>query len=131
MESWLKDFNSRMLKENRNVILFLDNATSHPHLELSNVKIVFSPPNTTSNLQPMDQGIIQNFKVKYRKLLLTKLVGAISNCNNVTEIKKSITILDALYWIESAVASISCVLNCFRKAGFPINIITENNYNPS
>ena len=44
MESWLKDFNSKMLKENRNVILFLDNATSHPHLELSNVKIVFFPP---------------------------------------------------------------------------------------
>ena len=89
MESWLKDFNSRMLKNNRNVILFLDNATSQMQ-QLSNVKIVFFPSNTTSNLQPMDQGIIQNFKVKYRKLLLTKLVGAISNCNNVTEIKKSI-----------------------------------------
>ena len=95
------------------------------------LKLSFSPPNTTSNLQPMDQGIIQNFKVKYRKLFLTKLVGAIDKCNNVTEINKSITILDALYWAESAVSSISCVPNCFRKAGFPINIITENNYNSS
>ena len=79
----------------------------------------------------MDQEIIQNFKVKYRKNLLTKLVGAIDNCNNVSGINKSITILDALYWTESAVSSISCVPNCIRKAAFPINIITENNYNPS
>jgi hypothetical protein len=30
MEEWLNMFNAKMKKENRNVILLLDNATCHP-----------------------------------------------------------------------------------------------------
>jgi hypothetical protein len=39
MEEWLNKFNARMKKENRNAILFLDNATCHPKVTLSNAKI--------------------------------------------------------------------------------------------
>jgi hypothetical protein len=44
MEEWLYSFNGRMMREGRNVILFLDNATCHPRIDLSNVKLVFPPP---------------------------------------------------------------------------------------
>jgi hypothetical protein len=37
MEEWLNMFNAN--KENRNAILFLDNAACHPKVTLSNVKI--------------------------------------------------------------------------------------------
>ena len=63
----------RMKKQGRQVILFWDNATSHPNLQLENVKLVYLPPNTTSHAQPLDQGIIQNFKVRYRRLLITRV----------------------------------------------------------
>ena len=62
--NWLKAFNLKM--SGRKVLLLLDNATSHVNLELSNVHIHFLPPNTTSHLQPMDAGIIRNFKLKYK-----------------------------------------------------------------
>lgn len=51
MKSWLNNFNFKMTKQKRKVILFLDNSACHPHFKLSNVKIVFIPPNTTNVLQ--------------------------------------------------------------------------------
>ena len=56
--------------ENRKVLLFLDNAPSHPETlqgNFKNIKVVFLSKNTTSQLQSCDAGIIRNFKVKYRK----------------------------------------------------------------
>ncbi|GFT96056.1 tigger transposable element-derived protein 1 [Trichonephila clavipes] len=49
------------------VLLIVDNAASHPQLEHPNVQLVFLPPNTTSLIQPLDQGIIATFKKYYIK----------------------------------------------------------------
>ncbi|GFX67900.1 tigger transposable element-derived protein 1 [Trichonephila clavipes] len=49
------------------VLLIVDNAASHPQLEHPNVQLVFLPPNTTSLIQPLDQGIIAIFKKYYIK----------------------------------------------------------------
>ena len=59
-----------MVKEKRKISLFLDNAPSQPTITLKNVKLVFLQANKTSLLQPMDQGIIQTLKLKYRKCQL-------------------------------------------------------------
>jgi hypothetical protein len=56
MEEWLNIINAKIKKENRNVILFLDNATCHLKVTLSNVNITWFPANATSALQPMDVG---------------------------------------------------------------------------
>jgi hypothetical protein len=44
-------------------------------MELSNVKLVFLPPNMIVGTQPLDSGIIRNFKGKYRKMLLKFLLS--------------------------------------------------------
>ncbi|GFY22316.1 tigger transposable element-derived protein 1 [Trichonephila clavipes] len=47
------------------VLLIVDNAASHPQLEHPNVKLVFLLLNTTSLIQPLDQGVIATFKKYY------------------------------------------------------------------
>jgi len=56
--------------------LILDNASVHgiaSNLDLKHLKIIFLPPNTTSKTQPMDAGIIQALKLRYRKAMMTKV----------------------------------------------------------
>ena len=56
---------------NLKIILLGDNCTAHPHVStLKNIQLEFLPPNTTSLIQPMDQGIIKNLKTLYRKELV-------------------------------------------------------------
>ena len=62
-------------------LLVLDNAPSHPsteHLQSQDGQIdaIFLSPNTTSLLQPMDQGVLENLKRRYRRELLRKLLLA-------------------------------------------------------
>ena len=60
------------------VLLLVDNAGGHlVDLYHNGVQIEFLPPNTTSLLQPMDQGVIHAFKANYTGNCLQQLVDAI------------------------------------------------------
>ncbi len=53
----LHKLNKRMADQGRHVLLFVNNCSAHTVTnDYSNIKIIFLPPNTTSRLQPMDQG---------------------------------------------------------------------------
>ena len=76
-EIWISiwtQVNNKLIKENRNIILFVDNCSAHPILSFSNIKIIFLPPNTTSKLQPMDAGIIKVFNGLYRVKMAKKFI---------------------------------------------------------
>ena len=73
MQEVLKMLSKKMIAEGRNVLLFLDNASSRPDIleeGLKNIKLDLFPKNTTSRLQPCDTGITKSFKHKYKKLLI-------------------------------------------------------------
>ena len=121
---WLQELNCKMHLQRCRSLLFLDNAPSHPHdSSMSHVKVVFFPANTTSKLQPLDQGVIQNFKVIYRKRLLRHVLAVFDSENTITsaEVAKSISVLDACQWISGAAKDVKAatVSNCFLHAGFP------------
>ena len=81
MEEILRTLNRKCAAEDCKLLLFIDNAPSHPESFFdcfSHVKIVFLPKNTTSKLQPLDAGIIKNFKVFYRKQLLQHVLARIT-----------------------------------------------------
>ena len=122
----LSDFNHKMIQQKRSVLLFMDNAGCHPDdikCKYSNIKVVFLPPNTTSKLQPLDLGVIQNFKVHYRRLLLRFVLASIDSCSSASEVAGSINILTAIRWILQAWKEVQplTISKCFKKAG----ILTE------
>ena len=75
MTEWLTWFDKRMY--GRRVLLLLDNFSVHEaavqtlteNNTLKNIRVEFLPPNCTSVYQPLDQGIIANFKLYYRTIL--------------------------------------------------------------
>jgi hypothetical protein len=106
-------WDSELISSNRKVLLLVDNCPSHiiDSTILSNIKLVFLPPNTTSKLQPLDNGIIKNFKVFYRKKLVSKLLGTIDNNEEF-----KINVLESLLLSEYAWEAITTntIVNCFK-----------------
>ncbi|GFX13224.1 tigger transposable element-derived protein 1 [Trichonephila clavipes] len=78
------------------VLLIVDNAASHPQLEHPNVQLVFLPPNTTSLIQPLDQGIIATFKKYYIKTthddIDELLVDDALSDNNIIDLTLDLTV---------------------------------------
>jgi hypothetical protein len=82
------------------------------------MKVLFFPPNTTSKVQPLDQGIIRSFKAHYRKRLVKHVI---SNCASAPSPEQVVvSALDAAYWIGGAWKEVneSTIRNTFRTAGF-------------
>ena len=69
---------------------------------------LFLPANTTSRHQPLDLGIIKNFKIHYRKLLFQYLVAKIEECTMTSEVTKKINILQVIRWIAEAWEKVTC-----------------------
>ena len=109
----------KMKRKGRKVLMFIDNCSAHPGLEdkLEVTKLVFFPPNTTSVLQPMDQGIIQAIKSQYRHRIVEKILTSVGD--DALGDSPAITLLDAVNLVSSAWKSVSpeTISKCFRKAG--------------
>lgn len=128
--NYLKKWDTELIKNCENIILLVDNCPAHPQVQLQNIKLIFLPPNSTSVLQPMDQGIIWALKQNFRKQLLLTIIQR--QDSNDTEI---ISILDAINLLSSAWRNISAetIQNCFRHAGFIQNdnhVVLREDFDP-
>ncbi|XP_052696183.1 tigger transposable element-derived protein 4-like [Crassostrea angulata] len=96
--AWLKQLDRRFQRQKRKVAMIVDNCPAHPKVkDLKAITLFFLPPNTTSKTQPMDQGIIQNLKIHYRKLVIMKQLESIERNKEL-----QITVLDALRMLYQA-----------------------------
>ena len=84
------------------------------------------PPNLTSEVQPLDQGIIRTVKAHYKKKMLQHLVtiadsSIANNCSSTEEFHKSINVYQAVKWIKSSWDEVSAetISKCFKRSGFP------------
>ena len=122
LEDILTKLNQCLIKSNRNILLSTDNAGCHLEeltSKFSNIKIIFLPANTTCALQPLDLGVIQTFKMYYRKHFLSYVVSKIDECDLATDVVKSGSILVALRWVALAWNDVKSetITKCFRKVG--------------
>lgn len=115
------------LPEDSKVILILDNCRAHPpasELVSGNIFVVYLPPNVTSLIQPMDQGVIRNFKHHYRTSFTRKLI---STDVNVPQFQKEFTIKDAVFAAALAWQDVtpSTVRNCWKKL-WPLGSVEDD-----
>jgi hypothetical protein len=92
------------------VLLIIDNCKAHPPAtelvsERGNIFAAFLPPNVTSAIQSMDQGVIENLKSIYRRNFLRKLV----NYDN------SLQQFISQYSIKDAVFNLACVWTAVKS----------------
>ena len=105
-----------MRKSNRTVVLVLDNCRAHPNVnELTNVRLIFLPPNTTAKTQPLDAGVIRCPKSHYRKNLAKMCLLAFEEKKNF-----KIDVLEGMRLLSNAWNSVSeaTIKNCFKKVYF-------------
>jgi hypothetical protein len=74
----------------RKAVLLLDNAPSHPDAQelcSGDIKAIFLPPNVTSLIQPLEEGVLEAMKRNYRRRLLQ---------TSITKLDKGMTVKDTL-----------------------------------
>ncbi|GBN46284.1 hypothetical protein AVEN_143823-1 [Araneus ventricosus] len=100
----------------------MDNCTAHPEIKgLKSITVGYFPPNVTSILQPLDQGVIMSFKRNYRKLPLRRIVSALEGEDYEVDILTTLHLSKAA-WNDvtekknpSRIASVMLVLKSIQK----------------
>jgi hypothetical protein len=83
-----------------------------------NITLIFLPANTTSIVQPLDQGIIAAFKAHYRAQLVQFVISG-STETDMTMQQVKINAYQAVKWVRHASKALTTatIRNCWWKAG--------------
>ena len=91
------------LELKRKIVLLVDKCTAHTNNSLlKNIKVIFLPANTTSLIQPCDQGIIRAFKAHYRREMRARIIAELDDIQDqpdASAVAKKISLLDALHLV--------------------------------
>lgn len=116
-------------------VLIMDNAPSHPSenvLKKGEIKTRFLPPNVTSLIQPMDQGVLESLKRRYRRKLLNSILEKLDDANeSLLNALKSINMKDVIYMIARSWEELpqSTIIKSWRKLWPEIENIYEREQN--
>ncbi|CAI5956243.1 unnamed protein product [Closterium sp. NIES-64] len=132
---FISQLNAAMYAEGRKIVLLLDNTSSHMLRSelawseivcgmrttcMSNVRLVFLPPNTTAFTQPLDQGIIATVKARYRQHWL-RAFSALWNGDGATSAVARFrpNLRDVLAWLSDAWTSVGArtIQRCWWRTG--------------
>ena len=114
-EKCVREMDKKFVTEERKVALVINNCPAHPQIEnLKSIMLFFLPPNTTSQTQPVDQGVIRSLKAQYHNNVVRKIIRSV-------EKKKTLSKISLLLEMQMLVAAWDAVMtktvvNCFGKS---------------
>nr|XP_042907519.1 tigger transposable element-derived protein 2-like [Parasteatoda tepidariorum] len=133
-------FNEWLLKWDKRLKRNIHDVT----VSLKKINIMFLPPNTTSLIQPCDQGIICTLKAYYRKEMRSRILENMEDQDaedlNANALAKKTNVLDAIHLLTTSWNNVSekTIRNCFSHGGFcqpednnaAVMKEMEDNFNP-
>ena len=126
LQDRLRKLDSSFRAQSRKVALLIDNCPAHLEMKnLTNTILIFLPPNTTSVLQPMYQGVIRSLEANYRKNVVCLSIKVVESNKPLPKI----SILQSVKLLVSSWNAVSkeTIINCFKKS----NISQSNQYGSS
>ena len=118
-QCWLKGWNEELIKQKHEILLVIDNAPSHivDDSGYSNIKVQFLPPNTMSQIQPLDQGIIRVTKCHYRKMICELYLDGIENKLQAKQIMRDIDFVVACQTLVKSwnLVTDDLITKCFTR----------------
>ena len=118
-QEWITFWDETLRRKGQFIILFQDNFSGHiPPDNLTNIRIENFAANLTSHVQPLDAGIIRNFKAHYRKTFIARAIDRYDNGITPAFIYE-IDQLEAMRMADVAWREVdtSTIRNCWRHAG--------------
>jgi hypothetical protein len=113
-------------------ILFIDNCAAHPNEETlisrdGKIKTIFFPANTTSIIQPMDQGPKEDLKKRYKNAACEKALSLLDSATPVGKMFEKFNIKDVIELCSSAWNSVSSetLAKSWHNLGLNLNITTQ------
>jgi hypothetical protein len=122
MEEYLLWFDQQMKKQGKHGLLLIDNFPAHElgvelrGDSLQNTKGMWLPPNATSIHQPLDQGIIQNWKTHIKKQFVMFMAQTFDSGKDLS---REMHILRAIRWGISAwenSVTPATIQNCWARS---------------
>ncbi|XP_015925367.2 tigger transposable element-derived protein 2-like [Parasteatoda tepidariorum] len=123
------------LPDDCKIVLFLDNCTAHPPaavLNANNVEIEYLPPNCTSIIQPLDQGVLRSLKCRYKVDFLKKMIDSSNEGKSIQDFQKSFNVKEAIWLAAKAWSSVTrdTLVHAWRKL-IPTSIFFEDDQEES
>ena len=111
---WVKELDRKFAAQDKEIALIVNNCPAHPIVDGPKaIELIFLPSNTTSEKQPMDQGVIRSLTAFYRHSILKRFITSINGERSLTKVNmlEALTLLTAAWECVSPIT----LVNCLRK----------------
>ena len=108
-----KKVRSSVSQSREKIVPLIDNCSANSRVEsLTDVNLIFLPPNATSVLQPIDQRVIKSSKAYYSRKIVRVCFKALDKNMSLPKITLPVKILSS----SRSELSGQTIIYCFRKA---------------